>query len=151
VTGQFGCNFYCVCVCVCRLNKMKEYLHYTLHRSTGIFHHVTDIQTLKQYFRKQYVLLSSDEKHLTFGLLRSCYSQPLGDKIARSKESNWFRGYCLKTEAEWASETHCFSVYITVTRWKNAQEKKIVSVSYIQSSKPYSVESILSLYYGLPN
>ena len=36
--------------------------------------------------------------------------------------------YCLKAEAEWASETHCFCVYIVVTRSKNVQEKKIVSV-----------------------
>ena len=46
---------------------------------------------------------------------------------------------CLKTEAEPAPETYCYSVYICYTT-DEIQEKKATSVCYTRPSEPYSAE-----------
>ena len=73
---------------------------------------------------------------ISWAFLHLCFSGTQCLRIAWSKGSNRIDASCLKTDAEPASETGCFSIYIYIYIYiyicytmDKVQEKKIVSVS----------------------
>ena len=52
-----------------------------------------------------------------------CFSGTQWLRIAWYKGSKWLGASCLKMEAQPASETQCFSVYISVTKWTMSEKR----------------------------